>query len=622
MTGWLQRLICICAAMAAPTAFATDNNLIPLKQIARLPVFTTPQLSPAGTHVAAIMVLENEQNLVVQQLLAIDKRREKPFAIDLGEYKFDWFDWANNERLLLGVRITDAVAGDQWNFIRIGAIGRDGKNPLVFNVEANDNGRYRQIALVVSKLQNDPDHILAALDDTPNGWGEPQVHKVNVNTGKRTLVERNRRGIYRWVADADGQLRIGIRYSLANGQRKATVLYRETDSDSWQKLQKTDYFDHERLEPYRFDKEDPNILLVTSATLADQDQLNEGESTLYRYDLQKREIAGEYENTALREVQDAVENVLADKHVEMVSRDAADNLFLFRVYSDTLSPEYYLLNRSAGKLDYVAAEYPELIDYELAEMQEVSYAARDGLNIPALMTLPVAAKPEKLPFVIYPHGGPWAHDNWGFDNYVQFFANRGYGVFQPQFRGSTGLGVAHEEAGYGQWGYAIQDDISDGVQWLIDEGFADPERICIVGSSFGGYAAAAGLAKTPELYTCGISINGVMDLKQFVDSSRKQFFGNVNKAMWNSRSEAEEASPYHLAKNIRAPLLLIASEDDTVVPSKHSKRMYKKLKRNKQAVQYEVLPGGEHWRTNEKLELQKLALIEEFLARHLGTTTR
>ena len=155
--------------------------------------------------------------------------------------------------------------------------------------------------------------------------------------------------------------------------------------------------------------------------------------------------------------------------------------------------------------------------------------------------------------VIYPHGGPWAHDEWGFDNYVQFFASRGYAVFQPQFRGSTGHGIHHQEAGYGQWGYAIQDDITDGVSWLIEQGIADPDRICIVGSSFGGYAAAMGVAKTPDLFRCAISINGVLNFKTFMRSQRRLLFSAINRAITKGDGDSEMASPYHMAKDITAP---------------------------------------------------------------------
>jgi len=184
---------------------------------------------------------------------------------------------------------------------------------------------------------------------------------------------------------------------------------------------------------------------------------------------------------------------------EVVYYRRNDDKVIFEFSSDTQPSLYLYLDAKSGVSKNLPSPYPQLQGHTFSKMQEVSYEARDGLTIPAFLTVPHDKEQKNLPTIIYPHGGPWSHDEWGFDARVQFFADRGYAVLQPQFRGSTGYGVAHEEAGYRQWGLAIQDDITDGVKWLIDEGIADPEKICIVGASFGGYAAALGLATTPEL---------------------------------------------------------------------------------------------------------------------------
>ena len=168
----------------------------------------------------------------------------------------------------------------------------------------------------------------------------------------------------------------------------------------------------------------------------------------------------------------------------------------------------------------------------------------------------------------------------------------------------------------------IQDDITDGLKWLIGEGIADPDRVCIVGSSFGGYAAAIGAAKTPELYQCAVTINGVLDLKGFNRSVRNLFYGNLNKAIWNNWEDLLQTSPHHLAENIEAPMLIIGSEKDTVVPIIHSKKMHHRLKRLKKDSTYIELPNGEHYRTNQKNEMTKLKAIENFLNQHIGGANR
>lgn len=225
---------------------------------------------------------------------------------------------------------------------------------------------------------------------------------------------------------------------------------------------------------------------------------------------------------------------------------------------------------------------------------------------------------KNLPFVIYVHGGPWARDFWGFDNYVQYFANKGYGVLQPQFRGSTGFGSKHEEAGYGEWGRLIQDDITDGVKWLIAQGIADPKRICIVGASFGGYAAAQGLVKTPDLYRCGISINGVLDLEKLYSDMGRFYFKNLKRKLFNDDDNLRPNSPFHNIPAIKSPLLLVASDKDTVVSVEHSRRMNDKMKKQGKVVQYVELKDGEHWRTSEALEGQVFKAMDAFLSKHLG----
>ncbi|MEE4184521.1 MAG: alpha/beta fold hydrolase [Gammaproteobacteria bacterium] len=608
-------LMLICGTLPA---LSVAQELIPLEYLARLPQFANPQIAPDGKHVAVTINVEGEPFVIVQKIMSPDDREPEPAVpIKADDLQFEWYEWANNERLIFGVRATVAYRGDLRNVIRMASIDRFGKNQAVINMRPNDWGIYRQYAEVLHWLPDDPQHILAILDDEPDAWAEPRVHLVDVETGKRRLVEANRKGFFTWVADDDGVVRIGVRHRTDFDNTGVEIYHRATADSDWELLQKIDYFSDERLIPYAFDKADNNILLVSSTHLSEAARDDEYVEA-FRYDLTAGKVIGPYVNLRRKKMLTAVQKQFPDREVELVSISQDESMAFYRVYTDQLPSEYYLLNLEAGRLDYVAAEFPELKDYALAEMESVRYAARDGAEIPAFLTRPVDA--DELgprPTVVMPHGGPWAHDSWGFDNYAQFLANRGYVVLQPQFRGSTGYGSAHEVAGYGQWGKLIQDDITDGTQWLIDEGIADPERICIVGTSFGGYAAAMGAAKEPDLYRCAISINGVLDLDMFVESADDFLFENINQRMWNSLEEARDYSPYHQVRKIKAPMLLIASERDTVVPKKHSKRMLKALKKNKSVVEYVELPDGEHWRTNETNEITKLRAIESFLARHM-----
>ena len=619
-SGCLKPLITSLAFILISFSYSAEP--VKLEHFAKLPAFEAPILSPNGEYIAVTMTMRGHPLVVIQDLYADESGdTEKPAFLGLPEkYHFSNYGWVNNDRLLMSLRATVPVQGNLWNLTRMWSADRKGEDPVFFKVKPNNNGYYRQHPGMISRLKHDEKHILAELEDYENDWAAPNVDKLNVYTGKKERIIKNTKGVYSWIADSNGVVRIGIKNDLRFGRSEVMIYYRDTHDDPWQKLQgKTDYFDKQRFIPVRFDVDDPNILLMTSDQLI-QDSDDPEEENLFRFDITQRKVLGPYKNEFREKIYGVIKRALPDLDRQLISQDEKKQRFVFRVSSDIQAPEYYLLDITKPSLDFIGAQYPELADVPLAPMQTVSYKARDGLEIEGFLTLPLGGEAKNLPMVIYPHGGPWSNDEWGFDNYVQFMANRGYGVFQPQFRGSTGYGLAHEEAGYGEWGMGIQDDITDGLKWLIEQGIADPERVCIVGSSFGGYAAAMGVVKTPEMYQCAVTINGVLDLKRHHNSARRLLFGNLNKAMWNNWDNLLQTSPYHLAEKITVPVLIIGSEKDADVPVIHSKKMHKRLKRLKKPSTYIELPNGEHYRTNEKNEITKLKAIEKFLAEHLGTT--
>ena len=619
----LNKWIIVVSVLLSAAVAAADP--VDLKHFAKLPSYSAPIISPNGQYLAVTIPVDGRPLIIVQNIYRDENgKTPDPGIIALPtKYHFDNYQWINNDRLLFSLRATGSVRGGFRHITRMWSTDRLGKDPVFFKVAPNNYGYYRQYPRMLSQLKDDDEHILVELEDYVDDWAAPNVDKLNIYTGKKKTVIKNRKGVNRWIADENGVVRIGTQYDGRLGRKDFTVFYRENQNDPWDRLQeKTDYFDKDRFTPIRFDEDDANILLMTSDELAEDDSgIDEGDN-IFRFDLTTRKVLGPYKDTYREQIKAVVERALPDYERQLISQDEKKQKFVFRVSKDTKAPEYYLLDMTKPSLDYIGAEYPKLDDVELAPMQKVSYKARDGLEIEGLLTLPVGSDGKDVPMVIYPHGGPWAHDEWGFDNYVQFMASRGYGVFQPQFRGSTGYGLAHEQAGYGQWGLGIQDDITDGLKWLIAEGIADPDRVCIVGSSFGGYAAAMGAAKTPELYQCAVTINGVLNLKRINRSARNLFYGNLNKAIWNNWEDLLQTSPHHLAENIEAPMLIIGSEKDTVVPIIHSKKMHQRLKRLKKDSAYIELPNGEHYRTNQKNEMTKLKAIENFLNQHIGGANR
>ncbi len=590
----------------------------PLEYFAKLPRFSKPKISPDGKRVAATIPVKGKSLVVIQKIITSgDNTKEEIVPFSAGGLHVNWYEWVNSDRLLFSLRGARFHAGELINLTRLVSSDRTNKNSLGLKMEQNKQGLYRQHVHIISFLDNDPKHVLAALDDNPYRWAAPMVHKVNVYSGTKHRIEKNKLGVYRWIADNNGVLRVGVKHDTKSDHNEVTIYYRENAEAKWEELQNTHYFARQRLVPVRFHETDANILLISNEQLAKETDKHDVD--LLQYDLAQRKIIGPYIDDREKAILKIVQRALDKREVELVSYDKSKNIFIYLTFSDTVPPEYYIFDLPRKSLVHLASEYPELEKVKLAPMEKLSYSARDGLTIPAFLTRPLTEQKKNLPLVVMPHGGPSSHDKWGFDNYVQFLASRGYAVFQPQFRGSTNYGLAHEAAGYKQWGLAIQDDITDGVNYLISKGIADPKRICIVGSSFGGYAAAMGLVKTPRLFQCGISINGVLDQKKYKSSIHRLLFANINQVMLNDYNDLEKTSPCHMAENIRAPLLLISAEKDTVVPVSHSRSMYKKLKKLNKAVEYIELLDGEHWRTNESHELIKFEAIEKFLKKHIST---
>lgn len=289
-------------------------------------------------------------------------------------------------------------------------------------------------------------------------------------------------------------------------------------------------------------------------------------------------------------------------------------------------PSAYLMSTDGTRLEHLYDEYPQLEGRTHGAVRKFTYAARDGAAIPAYLTLPPGAAEKNLPLIVMPHGGPQARDEGVFDWWAQFLAARGYAVFQPNFRGSTGYGKAFERAGWKQWGGLMQDDVTDGVVDLIKQGLADPKRICIVGASYGGYAALTGAVKTPELYACAAAIAGVSDLNLMIQNDLNDIQSDPLTRDWletlvagdvNDKAALDKVSPARQADRVRAPVLLIHGRDDTTVPFAHSETMRAALVAAGKPVDLVELAGEDHYLSKAATRIQMLTALDAFLARHL-----
>ena len=331
-------------------------------------------------------------------------------------------------------------------------------------------------------------------------------------------------------------------------------------------------------------------------------------------------------------LQDSYEKVLAqmpDATIDLDSWSDDRETILYNIFSPAYGDTWMIHNRTADTMGIVSSSRPDIPYDALGVMLNIQYPARDGLTIQAILTMPPNyehGKTDPLPTLVLPHGGPSAHDSFRFDWMAQYFANRGYAVVQPNFRGSDGFGREFEDAGRGEWGGAMQDDITDGVKALVDAKIVDPDRVCIAGASYGGYAALAGAVFTPDLYKCVIAIAPVSDLNQMLRSERRDhgrnhwvisYWEDVMAEGDARREKLKSISPANFAENVTAPVLLLHGNDDTVVPYRQSTRMKNALERAGKDVKLVKLQGEDHWLSVADTRMKTLVEMDKFISEHL-----
>ena len=624
----------------------------PVGVFAQLPRFDDLEISPGGTYLAARVIQDNRYTLNVFDLSGDGLRHVCGFKQPDTE-SVAWFRWANPERLLISLWFSSERG--PVVFVRTGesrlfsmAAATCELTPLFFTKRGSMPVQFQDE--VVSFLPEDPDHIL--LQYSKSDPNRPRVYKANVvKTGGHVEVMRGRHGVTTWLADAEGDVRLGG--GLYRGRERYLIMRLKGEKE-WRPFH------------HRVSEGAPGFLPVGFA--AEPDQLyvlsnHEGDPNgLYLFDIARDEFGplifrhesvdidavGIEERTAELRCVSFVDDE-ADAHwfstipiQEKIGllrdRIPGQSLTLTSVSDDGehavlwLSGErgpgrFVLYNSIANRAKRLMPQYTGLEDADLGLTMVTEYAARDGLRIPAFVTLPPGMdsleEAKAMPFVIYPHGGPAARDFLRFRFDVQFLASRGYGVLQMNFRGSAGYGREFEEAGHKQWGQAMQDDITDGAKWLVEKGYADPDRLAIMGGSYGGYAALMGAVKTPELYQCAISFAGVTDLPDMIRHEERfiggaystRFIGNL----WRDRKMLALNSPARRVKEIQKPILLMHGDRDTVVDIAQSKLMAKDLKKHGKRHKFLTFEDGDHHLSLYRNRLRFLTEIESFLGEHLGT---
>ena len=549
--------------------------------------------------------------------------------------------WAGDESLLVSADFPDVRNGSPTMESRLLTVSiKSGKaKSILTNKFIRKLNWIPQIQdSVVDYLSDEPDSILLALRSESNF---PTVYKININKRKPKVVQKSLKNIIKWMADQQGRVRIGIRRK----DTTYTILERGVPEKKWRELFEFDAFSEDEVWPLGFGL-DPNELYISA--------YHHGRQAIFKIDLtadpskkelvledkqfdvdgkliyskKTREVIGStysahdayvFWEPEYQKIQRLINRTLPDTSNYIISMSDDEQKFIIYSTSDIDSGSYYFIDIKKKKFSRLAKAYPGLPPEKMSKKLPFSYVARDGLMIHGFLTLPKSYKKDVLlPTIVFPHGGPISYDGSGFDLWTQFFASRGYAVLQMNFRGSSGYGYDFMAAGLKGWGKAMQTDIEDGIKALVSKGIADKDKMCIVGASYGGYAALMGLIQTPDLYRCGISFAGVTDLSYMVRKSR--FYTNhevVKEQIGHNHKALKNVSPVNFAENIKAPVLLIHGEKDRVVRVQHSRKMFKKLLNKEKQVAYEELEGGDHYLSNNNNRMKTFKLIDEFLNAHL-----
>lgn len=639
-------------ATAIPvTSWASDAVEAPkirptAKELGQVPTFSHLSLSPSGAWFATFVDIRGQRTLLIENL---DNKTIAPFPVTSEQWRLNWYRWLADQRMLLSVSVPEAVDGTPITVTRLVLVDPTKRTTKIMFEKDTTRRNFQIQDRIVSLLPNDPDAILVAFN--PDNPAKPQVRRARLNRLRlsKSTVQSHLAGIRGWFADVSGDVRVA--YGFTADQRQP-ILKMKDATGKWHNFP-------ERAADAGFEVQglpanNPNIAFVSSehehtlgalyefnitentfgAKLAFDErsaiasiELNDAGDAINLVNFESELVPTLYLDPWLKRFNKHLSTLLPETTNRLISVSEDRERAIIRSFASDNPPHYYLYQAKLKSISYLNSQYPQLVERALARTKLTSYKARDGLEIPAYVTLPSGQytnSAKNLPFVVLPHGGPHARDFLRFDWLAQLLASQGYGVLQMNFRGSTGYGAEFFKAGSKQWGQAMQDDVTDGTHWLIEQGLANPKKICIAGGSYGGYAALMGLVKEPQLYQCGISLNGVTDLVSLLSNSSRyiggrfstRFIGNL----WRDRASLKENSPARQASKIEAPVLLVQGEDDRVVKRRQAIRMQKALKKAGKTFEYIELPEGDHFLSRETNRLEFTRAAVEFLAQHLGET--
>jgi dipeptidyl aminopeptidase/acylaminoacyl peptidase len=623
----LTALLLIAGCTSSSKEKETKAPLIDMKLFFKNGEKTGFQISPDGIFYSYLSNYKDMLNIYVQKVGDSNAVRVTNDTLrSIGIYF-----WKGNRIVYL-----QDIGGDEnFQLFSVTATGEDLKALTPFP------GYRTDVIDILRFIPGKEKELLAIINKRDKQYFDPYI--INIETGQITLMYENKENFDSWYTDNNGVIRMATKTDGVN----ISYLYRNTERDPFKTLLTTSF--KESFFPQSFDANNKNVYVLSNigrdkiALVEFDPAANKEVKEIYKspdydlgsifYDKKKKTLA------SVSWTSEKQEEYFFDKEWEAINAGLKQQFGGYEVafngwddemknaivvtYSDRLRRKVYVYNFTSKETTEVANPFPWIDEKDMAYMKPISYTSRDGLTIHGYLTLPKGIEAKNLPVVVNPHGGPWARDEWYFNPEVQFLANRGYAVLQMNFRGSTGYGKEFWEASFKEWGKKMQDDITDGVEYLKREGIADPKRIAIYGGSYGGYATLAGVTFTPDLYACAIDYVGVANLFTFMNTIPPywkpyldQFYEMVGDPAKDSLLMAE-ASPVFHADKIKVPLFVAQGANDPRVNKAESDQMVAALKQRGVEVEYMVKDNEGHGFRNQNNRYDFYGAMEKFLEKHL-----
>lgn len=615
---------------AAAASATTPPPELPVETLFKTATISSLQFSPDGTKILCLVPYERRANLAVIDLQKGTKNLLSSFKDKQATGPF----WASNDRILFSV---DDNGKERY---QIYAVNPDGSS--------NDVLPFNKAVRLVRRLPEDPKNFLVYAGITYRDWWD--VAQMNLRTGALSSpIARAPGDVAYYVIDHDNV----VRFAVVDDRQTRKVLYRDANKTDWQEIASR-HIDGEGWQPIGFDGDNRTVYVWSTVgrktraihrydtVTKTMSEMVFGDATYdvddVIYDESKKKVVGIYYDgdrrrfhwldPEMQAIHARMEKSLPDTVHSPVQFAEDGSKIIFYSYSDRDPGVYYLYDRKRQQVSELAVVLPEIDPAQMAPMKPITYQARDGLTLHGYLTLPVGRNPKNLPLIIHPHGGPYGpRDSWGYNPEVQFYANRGFAVLQINFRGSGGYGQWFEAAGYKKWGLEMQNDLTDGVKWAVDQGLADPARVVISGASYGGYAAMAGLVFTPELYCAGINYVGVVDIDTLIPKAQppdtmywmNTRLGDLREAA--DRKRIHDTSPVNFAERIRVPLLMAYGRNDPRVRVDQAYDIERAMKKAGKPFEFTIESNEGHGFHTEEKRIAFYQRIDRFLQKSVPGLT-